>query len=69
MNSPTMPHAPKNDTPPPPKHRALHKRMADDGVVCRFRGSCLHLANCLRVTVGIEEENKKFLSKLREHLK
>jgi histidinol-phosphate aminotransferase len=39
----------------------LYKTMADQGVVTRFRGTEMHCDNCIRVTVGTEEENAKFL--------
>lgn len=38
--------------------------MANNGVVTRFRGSELHCDECLRVTIGTEDENKAFLSML-----
>jgi len=43
----------------------LYKKMADDGVVTRFRGNELHCDRCIRVTVGTAEENDKFLETLR----
>mmetsp|Transcript_2075 Transcript_2075/g.5489 ORF Transcript_2075/g.5489 Transcript_2075/m.5489 type:complete len:480 (-) Transcript_2075:1666-3105(-) len=43
----------------------LYKKMADDGVVTRFRGNELHCNHCIRVTVGTAEENDKFLETLR----
>merc|ERR1712232_821970 len=39
----------------------LYKTMADKGVVTRYRGSEMHCDQCIRVTIGIEEENEKFL--------
>lgn len=35
--------------------------MADRGVVSRFRGNELHCSECIRVTIGTPEENRKFL--------
>lgn len=40
--------------------------MADNGVVVRFRGNELHCKDCLRITVGTAEENKRLLE-LLEH--
>lgn len=41
-------------------------KMADSGVVTRYRGTELHCSECLRVTVGTEEENQQFLRLLVE---
>ena len=41
-------------------------KMANNGVVIRFRGNELHCSECLRVTVGTESDNKRFLSLLVE---
>ena len=35
--------------------------MADNGVVTRFRGNEMHCKECIRVTIGSEDENNKFL--------
>lgn len=43
----------------------LYKSMADHGVVTRFRGNEIHCDNCIRVTIGTEEENIKFLNLLQ----
>lgn len=42
----------------------LNVQMADNGVVCRFRGSEMHCTECLRVTIGKAEENEKFMELL-----
>jgi histidinol-phosphate aminotransferase len=39
----------------------VYKKMADDGVVTRFRGNEMHCQQCIRVTIGTSEENNKFL--------
>jgi histidinol-phosphate aminotransferase len=44
--------------------KEIYKKMADDGVVTRFRGTELHCEQCIRVTVGTPEENEAFLSSL-----
>ena len=43
----------------------IYKKMADDGVVTRFRGNELHCNQCIRVTVGTPDENNKFLETLQ----
>jgi histidinol-phosphate/aromatic aminotransferase/cobyric acid decarboxylase-like protein len=48
-----------------PKAQDIYKNMADRGVVCRYRGTELHCADCLRVTVGTRTENEQFLSLLQ----
>lgn len=44
----------------------IYKTMADAGVVTRYRGTEIHCENCIRVTIGTEEENTKFLDLLLE---
>mmetsp|Transcript_24186 Transcript_24186/g.67002 ORF Transcript_24186/g.67002 Transcript_24186/m.67002 type:complete len:466 (+) Transcript_24186:87-1484(+) len=44
------------------KANDVYKRMADTGVVTRFRGNELHCNQCIRVTIGTPEENEKFLA-------
>eukprot|EP00903_Cladosiphon_okamuranus_P007592 g7365.t1 len=44
----------------------IYKRMADNGVVVRFRGNELHCKDCLRLTVGTAEENDRMLELLEE---
>lgn len=44
----------------------IYKRMADNGVVVRFRGNELHCKDCLRITVGTIEENTRLLELLEE---
>ena len=48
------------------KANSLYKTMADNGVVTRFRGNEMHCDQCLRVTIGTEEENTKFLDLLQK---
>jgi len=43
----------------------LYKMMADGGVVSRFRGKELHCNECIRVSIGLPEENRKFLEMLK----
>jgi len=42
----------------------VYKRMADSGVVCRYRGSEMHCPECIRVTVGTSEDTKAFFDTL-----
>merc|ERR1712086_1054845 len=44
----------------------VYKKMADDGVVTRFRGSEMHCHQCIRVTIGTPQENAKFLETLAD---
>jgi len=44
----------------------VYKKMADDGVVTRFRGSEMHCHQCIRVTIGTPQENAKFLQTLAD---
>ena len=41
-------------------------KMADRGVVSRFRGREMHCDECIRVTIGKPEENRKFLDLLQK---
>lgn len=42
----------------------VYKKLADSGVIVRYRGNEPHCENCLRVTIGTTEENDQFLSSL-----
>ncbi|MDZ7694665.1 MAG: aminotransferase class I/II-fold pyridoxal phosphate-dependent enzyme [Balneolaceae bacterium] len=44
----------------------IYKKLADRGVVVRYRGTEPHCENCLRVTVGMPDENDLFLSTLKK---
>ncbi|CAM9373862.1 unnamed protein product [Ectocarpus sp. 6 AP-2014] len=44
----------------------IYKRMANNGVVVRFRGNELHCKDCLRVTVGTAAENNRLLELLEK---
>ena len=44
--------------------KEIYKTMADGGVVTRYRGTEMHCEECIRVTIGTEEENKTFLERL-----
>ncbi len=42
----------------------VYKKLADSGVIVRYRGNEPHCENCLRVTIGTSQENDKFLRSL-----
>ena len=44
----------------------VYKKMADNGVVTRYRGNEMHCDECIRVTIGTKEENEAFLQALVE---
>eukprot|EP00128_Syssomonas_multiformis_P010370 Colp12_sorted_trinity150504_noHs@1715 len=44
----------------------VYKKMADDGVVSRYRGDQIHCKDCIRLTVGTKEENDAFLELLKK---
>lgn len=46
--------------------KAVYKMMADNGVVCRYRGSEMHCPECIRVTIGTADDNKAFFKILDE---
>lgn len=46
--------------------KEIYKKMADDGIVVRYRGNELHCEECLRITIGTEEENKACLEMLQK---
>ena len=49
--------------------KEIYKKMADSGVVVRYRGSELHCEECLRITIGTADENKAFLALLEKTFK
>ena len=46
----------------------LYKKMADSGVVTRYRGNQIHCDSTLRITVGTHKENELLIAKLKEVL-
>ena len=42
----------------------VYKKLADSGVIVRYRGNEPHCENCLRMTIGTTQENDQFLSSL-----
>ena len=47
----------------------IYKKMAERGVVIRYRGNEPHCENCLRLTIGTPEENQRFFEALETVLK
>lgn len=46
--------------------KEIYKKMADSGIVVRYRGSELHCEECLRITIGTADENKACLALLKK---
>lgn len=47
---------------------SLYKKIAEKGVVIRFRGNEPHCENCLRLTIGTPAENDRFFDVLEKVL-
>jgi len=45
---------------------SIYEKLADRGIIVRYRGNEHNCENCLRVTVGTPDENDRFLSALKE---
>ncbi len=43
-----------------------YKKLAEKGVIVRYRGNEPHCENCLRLTIGTPDENDQFLSALKQ---
>lgn len=48
--------------------RLVQKKMAEEGVIIRDRSSYEMLENCLRVSIGTEDENNRFLDVIKKFL-
>ncbi len=46
----------------------VYKKLAENGVIVRYRGNEPHCENCLRLTIGTPDENDQFLSALKQVL-
>ena len=44
----------------------IYRYLMEKGIIVRNRSNQLHCENCLRITVGTEEENEKLINILRE---
>ncbi|HBQ58300.1 MAG TPA: histidinol-phosphate transaminase, partial [Balneolaceae bacterium] len=42
----------------------VYRKLADEGVIVRYRGNEPHCENCLRLTVGTSTENDRFFTAL-----
>ncbi len=47
---------------------SVYKKMAEQGVVIRYRGNEPHCENCLRLTIGTPHENDRFFEVLQKVL-
>lgn len=47
---------------------SVYQKLAEKGVIVRFRGNEPHCENCIRLTIGTPEENEAFLNALKEIL-
>jgi len=46
----------------------IYQKLAQKGVIVRYRGNEPHCEDCLRVTIGMPDENIRFLKTLKEVL-
>ena len=46
----------------------IYQKLAERGVIIRYRGNEPHCEDCLRVTIGMPDENIRFLKTLKEIL-
>lgn len=46
----------------------IYRKLAEKGVIIRYRGNEPHCEDCLRVTIGMPDENIRFLKTLKEIL-
>lgn len=46
--------------------KTIYRKLADKGVIVRYRGDQIHCDNCLRITVGTPEENGKLIQSLKD---
>jgi len=44
----------------------VFKKLMDTGIIVRDRSTNIHCENCLRITVGTEEENKRLVDTLKK---
>jgi len=48
--------------------KQVYQKLAEKGVIVRYRGNEPHCEGCLRVTIGMPDENVRFLKTLKEVL-
>ncbi len=51
-----------------PNALEIYRRLAEKGVIVRYRGNEPHCEDCLRLTIGTEDENNQFFEALTEIL-
>jgi histidinol-phosphate aminotransferase len=51
-----------------PNALEIYKKLAEEGVVVRYRGNEPHCENCLRLTIGTPDENEAFFNALNRVL-
>lgn len=44
----------------------IYQKLAKEGIIVRYRGNELHCENCLRLTIGLPDENRHFLRTLKK---
>lgn len=48
------------------KAKSLYTKLADNGIIIRYRGNEPHCENCLRITVGTPDENDKLIKAIKK---
>jgi len=48
--------------------KEIYHKLAEKGIIVRYRGNEPHCEDCLRVTIGMPDENIRFLKTLKEIL-
>jgi len=51
-----------------PDAKQVQKKLAEQGIIIRDRSSYKMLENCLRLSIGTENENNKFLEAIKKLL-
>lgn len=46
--------------------KAVYEHLVKNGIIVRDRSSVLHCTNCLRITAGTPEENRKLIDVLQK---
>jgi histidinol-phosphate aminotransferase len=45
--------------------QTIYEKLADRGIIIRYRGNLLHCENCLRVSVGTTQQNNQLIAALK----
>ena len=51
-----------------PDALSVYRRLAEQGIIVRYRGDQMHCENCLRITVGTRSENDLLINQLTSML-